>query len=67
MDLEERGDDYDEPLDKENAVEIENSYFSWSVSKFNLKSYKFVLKIEMKQTIDYYTIPFISFYFILFL
>lgn len=32
MDLEEREGDYDEPLDKENAVEIENSYFSWNVS-----------------------------------
>ena len=37
MNLEERQDDYDEPLDNENAVEIKNSYFLWSVSEFYLK------------------------------
>ena len=32
MEMDERGDDYEKPLDSENAVEIKNSYFSWNVS-----------------------------------
>ena len=43
MNLEERQDDYDEPLDNENAVEIKNSYFLWSVSEFYLKHVYFYI------------------------